>query len=269
MALSDDELDRRLEVASEVMREAAGLALRHFRNRVALEIERKGLQDVVSLADRAVEDLIRARLGAAFPGDAVLGEERGLDERGGALAERLWIVDPIDGTANYLRGMPYWSVTLAFVADGEPTLALTADPVHDELFTARRGRGTQRNGEPVRVSGITDTAQACIGLSYSFKTSKDDYVRLVQGLLVQDLDHRRMGSAALSLGHVADGRLDAVVALHTNAWDVLPGLLLVTEAGGLATRYTDGCSLLAPRAVAACTPRLAAAIEQASGIGLR
>ena len=262
--MNDAELDARLEVATAAVLAAGRSALAHFRNREALLVETKGLQDLVSLADREAEQVIRKALGDAFPGDGILGEEEG-----GALAPRLWVIDPIDGTANFLRGLPYWGVVLAFAVDDLPVIGLTYDPVHDELYAATRGRGTTRNGMPVRTSERTEASEACVGLSYSFKTDPEAYAALMAGILGQELDHRRMGSSALSLCHVADGRLDAMACLSCNSWDVLAGLLLVQEAGGHASVYAEGCSLLDRRAVAAAAPGIAPAIERLTGLSLR
>lgn len=258
--MRDDELDARLRAASDMVREAGAAALRHFRARERLAIEHKGPQDLVSLADRESEALIRARLAAAFPEDAVLGEEQG-----GTEAARLWVIDPIDGTANFLKGLPYWCVALAFVADGATRLALTYDPVHDELFAARKGGGAWRDGQPVRVAERSRDA-ACVGFSHNFKTPPEPYVAAMQRLLDAGVDHRRMGSAALTLAHVADGRLDAAIAFRTNAWDVLGGLLLVEEAGGLATPFLDARPLLERRTVAAAAPPLAPLLAGLDGL---
>ena len=259
--MNSAEIDRREAEGRAMLTEAGALALHHFRRRGDLAIERKGLQDLVSIADRAVEDRLRERIAAAFPGDQVLGEERG-----GGEADRLWIIDPIDGTANFLRGIPYWCVTVAFVADGVPQLAFTYDAVHDELFAARHGRGTTRNGQPVRVSGCADEAEACIGISHNFTTPREAYVQVLARLLERDMDHRRLGSAALTLAHVADGRLDGMVAFLTNSWDVIPGLLLVAEAGGYATGFTKGHPLLQRRDVMAVTPALTDRLREASSM---
>lgn len=261
--MTDLDLDRRLAVATDAVRAAGAIALRHFKARDALVIESKGLQDLVSEADRAAEAEIRRRLGAAFPNDGILGEEEG-----GALADRLWVIDPIDGTANFLRGMPYWCVVLAFAVNGHPVLGLTLDPVHDELFVARAGGGTARNGVPVEVADRA-AHEACVGLSYSFKGEGGRYERLLAGLFEHRLDHRRMGSSALTLCHVADGRLDAMVCPSCNSWDVLAGLLLVQEAGGLASDYAEGATLLDRRAVAASAPKIAATVGSIAGLSLR
>jgi myo-inositol-1(or 4)-monophosphatase len=261
--VTDDELDRRLAVATAAVREAGALTLAYFRDRERLVIERKGLQDLVSEADRAAEAVIRRHLAAAFPQDGILGEEEG-----GALAPALWVIDPIDGTANFLRGLPYWCVVLAFAVDQHPVLALTLDPVHDELFVARTGRGATRDGAPIGVARRA-SAEACVGLSYSFKGDARAYERLLAGLLEHRLDHRRMGSSALTLCHVADGRLDAMVCPSCNSWDVLAGLLLVQEAGGVASDYTEGATLLERRGVAASAPGIADAVGAVSGLPLR
>ena len=258
--MRDDELDARLRAASDMVREAGAAALRHFRARERLAIEHKGPQDLVSIADRESEALIRARLAAAFPEDAVLGEEQG-----GTEAARLWVIDPIDGTANFLKGLPYWCVALAFVADGATQLALSYDPIHDELFSARRGAGATCNGRPMRIAARSRD-MACVGFSHNFKTPPEPYVAAMQRLLDAGIDHRRMGSAALTFAHVADGRLDAAIAFRTNAWDVLGGLLLVEEAGGLATPFLDGRPLLERRTVAAAAPPLAPLLAGLDGL---
>src|SRR5919106_954479 len=204
--MPDRDLDLRLLTARAVAAEAGKLAYDYFKRRGQLEIERKGMQDLVSVADRAVEDLIRERLGSAFPEDDLLGEEGGGAERRPGAG--LWVIDPIDGTANFLRGMPYWSVALAYVVEDRVRIGVTYDPVHDELFWARRGGGAYRNHTPIRVSGRTDPQQTVVGSTFTFKMNKDAYMSLIQGFLLAGSDHRRMGSTALMMCHVADGRLD-------------------------------------------------------------
>jgi myo-inositol-1(or 4)-monophosphatase len=161
------DLDAQLAAAVPIVREAGQLALRYFRERDSLAIEHKGHQDLVSIADRSVEDLLRERLATAFPGDAVLGEEGG----GSDDAARTWVLDPIDGTFNFLKGIPCWGVVAALVIDGELAIGLTYDPVHDEMFTARRGGGAQRNGTPIKVSGNQGVDTSCLALAYTFKQS--------------------------------------------------------------------------------------------------
>jgi myo-inositol-1(or 4)-monophosphatase len=258
--MTDRDLDLRLLTARAVAGEAGKLAHDYFLRRAQLEIERKGMQDLVSVADRAVEDLIRRRLSGAFPEDDLLGEEGGGAERRSGAG--LWVIDPIDGTANFLRGMPYWSVALAYVVDDRVEIGVTYDPVHDELFWARRGGGAHRDQAPIWVSGATDPQRAIIGSTFTFKMGIEGYVGLIERILRAGSDHRRMGSTALMMCHVADGRLDGCATGYCNSWDVIGGLLLVEEAGGVASDFIAENGLLEPGSALACTPGLRATLEQ-------
>ena len=263
--MTSQELDAQLAAATPIVRAAGALALDYFRNRASLAIEHKGQQDLVSIADRNVEELLRERLAAAFPGDAVLGEEGG----GGDGARRTWVLDPIDGTFNFLKGIPCWGVVAALVADGRIEIGLTYDPVQDEMFTARRGGGTFRNGEPVRVSGNQGVDTSCLAVAYSFRQERESYVAMVDAALRRGFEHRRCGSTAIQLCWVADGRCDAFVTQLCSSWDCLAGLVLVEEAGGLATDFVADHGLLGKGGVAACTPALAGEVEALANLPLR
>ena len=286
--MTDRELEQRLLIACAVAREAGHLARDYFLKRDQLDIEHKGMQDLVSDADREVEELIRTRLGVAFPDDAMLGEEGGggddLEDGGddSLLGEEdddgeekkkpapgLWIIDPIDGTANFLRGMPYWSVALAYLVDGKTTIGVTYDPVHDDLYWARRGAGAYRNERPMRVKECDDPKEAVLGLSFTFKMKIDDYVEMLKKILEAGADHRRMGSSALMMCHVADGRLDGCATMYCNSWDVIGGLLLVEEAGGVASEFTDGASLTEPNKAFGCAAGLGELISGMTGLKTR
>jgi myo-inositol-1(or 4)-monophosphatase len=258
--MTDRDLDLRLLTACAVAREAGKLAYDYFSRSAQLEVEHKGMQDLVSVADRAVEDLIRTRLSGAFPDDDLLGEEGGgAEPRSGA---GLWVIDPIDGTANFLRGMPYWSVAIAYVIEGRVEIGVTCDPVHDELFWARRGCGAHRNHAPIRVSGATDPKRAIIGSTFTFKMEIDRYVGIIERILRAGADHRRMGSTALMMCHVADGRLDGCATGYCNSWDVIGGLLLVQEAGGVASDFIADNGLLEAGSALAGTPGLEQTLRQ-------
>jgi myo-inositol-1(or 4)-monophosphatase len=269
--MTDRDLEIRLLTACAVLREAGHLARDYFIKREQLAVEHKGVQDLVSVADREVERLIRTRLGAAFPDDGLLGEEGGGGDKGDAALTTggLWVIDPIDGTANFLRGMPYWSVTLAYLVDGRTEIGVTYDPVHDELFWARCGGGAYRNERRVRVAERTDPKQAVLGSTYTFKMAVADYVHLIEGILRAGADHRRMGSTALMMCHVADGRLDGCLTMYCNSWDVIGGLLLVQEAGGAASDFQDGASLTEPNRAFGCAPGLRATVEELIGLKAR
>ena len=262
--MTDHELDLRALAAPAVVREAGRLARGFFEGRAQLEVEHKGMQDLVSVADRAVEDLIRERLAPAFPEDGFIGEESGVQGPKGGPGQ--WVIDPIDGTANFLHGVPYWSVVLAYVRGRTTEIGVTYDPVHDDLFVARRGQGATRNGQPIRVSGVTDAQRAIFGHTFSFKMEITPYLRTLGALLEAGADHRRLGSTALMMCHVADGRLDGCVTLRCSAWDVIAGLLTVGEAGGIAKDFLADADIAEPNSVFACTPGLQAVIERASGL---
>ncbi len=248
--------ERRLGLARELLWEAGRRARAQAGRRPALAIERKGLQDFVTAVDREVEALFRREVARQFPEDAFLGEEGG-----GEMCGCGWVLDPIDGTASFLRGLPYWSITLALVEDGVPRAGWVLDPVHGELFEARAGEGAFRNGERIRTARPAAPAEAMIGLSHTFRVPHRAYLALMEGLLAAGFDHRRMGSAALSLAHVADGRLDGTVFLRAHVWDVLAGLLLVHEAGGAGTPPSAFARHWQPRPVFTAAPTVAAALE--------
>ncbi len=260
--MSEADLARRLETAERVARQAGAVALDYFRSRERLAVEHKGKQDLVSIADRNVEILIRQELGAAFPGDQFIGEEEG-----GVEADRVWVIDPIDGTLNFLRGIPCWAVVIAWVENGRTEIGVTYDPVHDELWTARRGHGAFRNGERIRTSPASRPEDAVVGLTFNFKQPADAYVGMLSRLIAQGFEHRRTGSTAVTLCYVADGRIDALITLNCSSWDVLPGLLTVQEAGGHATDFVARHGFLGKGGAIASNPALAAVISEVAGLG--
>ncbi|WP_448187836.1 inositol monophosphatase family protein [Azospirillum sp. sgz301742] len=229
---AEREFDRRLAAGAAVAREAGWLARRYFERRAELTVEIKGPQDLVSVADRAVEELIRTRLAALFPEDAVVGEEAG-----GPAASRVWVVDPIDGTQNFLRGLPWFGIVLALMVDGRTELGIIYDPNTDELYTARRGGGALLNGEPIRVSDCTELGKAVIGVGHSPRHASHLFLEPFTHVLEAGAQTRNLLTAALQLAHVACGRLDATWDPYLLPWDVLAGILLVEEAGGAAAPY--------------------------------
>ena len=264
--MTDHDLELRLLTACAIVREAGHLACGYFAERKKLEVEHKAdMQDLVSVADREVEELIRTRLTVAFPDDGLLGEEGGGGDSLTA-AGPVWVIDPIDGTANFLRGLPYWSVALAYLVEGRTEIGVTYDPVHDELFWARRTTGAYLNERAIRVSDCDEAKRAVIGSTFTFKMAIEPYVELLDKTLRAGADHRRMGSTALMMCHVADGRLDACVTLRCNAWDVIGGLLLVREAGGRTSDFLDGVGLTEPNRAFATAPGLQEVVEGLTGL---
>ena len=238
--------------APALAREAGALALRYFRHDLAYSAESKGdLQDWVSVADRTVEAHCRKRLAAAFPGDTMLGEEDG-----GALSDRLWIVDPIDGTLNFVHGVPYWCVSIAFVEDGIRKIAAVYDPPHDELFFAAAGAGATMNDVPIRVSGCASLDRALLMLGYVGRHDLDAHLSLRRKLIASGAEVKDHGAGALMLAHVAAGRFDAYLEPHMHPWDASAGILLVEEAGGRVLPYPGARGLRAGGAVLAAAPAL-------------
>ena len=265
MSASGTDLEHRLLAASAIAREAGALARRRFRDRPsALAIAFKGPQDYVLASDAEVEALIRLRLYEAFPEDAFFGEEEG-----GALGrsgQGAWVVDPIDGTANFARGIPHYCVSLGFVRAGEALIGVIYDPAHNQLYAAARGRGATLDGEIIRVSGLGDIAQATIDAGWSTRVPLEAYVGVVARLKQAGAAVRRGGSGALALAYVAAGRMEAYVELHMNAWDALAGLVLVREAGGWVNDYLTGEGLTKGNAILACTPELAEVLGELTGV---
>jgi myo-inositol-1(or 4)-monophosphatase len=235
------DLDVRFTAAQSIADQAAQLALHHFANRGTLQIEHKGLQDLVSAADREVEQVIRARLSEQFPEDALLGEEQG---SGGPPSSRaLWVIDPIDGTTNFLRGLPHWGVCIAFVADGRVEHGVIVAPVLGERYLARAGGGATCNDRPLFVSRTASLGEAVIGFGSNKKTPADPYLDSLSRLLDEGIEYRRLGCASMNLASVASGKLDGFFEAKLSAWDALAGMLLVKEAGGRSNDYLAGDGL--------------------------
>ena len=228
--------------AAAIAREA-GARLREFYAQ-GVETEYKGDVDLVTAADRAVEKLIRTRLGEMFPEHGIYGEE-GTRER--LEAEFRWYVDPLDGTTNFAHGFPQFSVSLgleqrpagtAADADGVLVAGVIYDPLREEMFTAERGGGAHLNGRPVHVSRASDLAEALLATGFpSRKRHASPNIHFYQEFTLRSHGVRRAGSAALDLAYVACGRLDAFWEFNLNPWDTAAGILLVEEAGGQVTDY--------------------------------
>jgi myo-inositol-1(or 4)-monophosphatase len=251
--LAPVDLDHRLRVAEAVVREAGQLAADHFARRELLHIDRKGAQDLVSNADRECEDLIVGGLSRLFPADGFLGEERGSRNPGSAA---VWVIDPIDGTHNFLTGIPFWCVSLGLVCDGELVLGIIYSPLAAELYSARSGSGAFLNGQPIKVSGETDLARARICIGFSYRRPVADHVTTVAALLSASCEYLRLGSGALGLAYTAAGRFDGYWESHINAWDAAAGLVLVREAGGWTNDFLADSGLTEGNRILVSTPDL-------------
>lgn len=219
-----------LEVALEASAAAADVLLPRFRRPASGVATKSTPTDLVSDADRHAEAAIREVLLRRRPGDAILGEEGGAAGGDGPLR---WVVDPLDGTVNYLYGLSAWAVSIAVELDGVTVAGVVAQPLTGETFAAARGHGATLNGAPISVSGATDLATALVATGFAYAADvRASQAGVLAGLLPRVRDLRRSGSAALDLAAVAAGRIDAYYETGLGPWDVAAGCLLVSEAGG-------------------------------------
>jgi len=225
-----------LEVAVAAAVAAGDLLLERFR-RPATGVKRKSSStDMVSDADRDAEALIRSLIGERRPGDAVLGEEGG---RAAGAGDLLWVVDPLDGTTNYLYRQPLWAVSVACEDADGGVVGVVHHPCLGETFTAVRGGGAFCNGAPIAVSTCGDLSRSLIGTGFSYSAEvRAGQARTLNDILPRVRDVRRAGSAAIDLAWVACGRLDGYYELGTRHWDRAAGVLLVSEAGGVVSPLT-------------------------------
>jgi myo-inositol-1(or 4)-monophosphatase len=227
--------------------------------------------DIVSAADMEAEDAIVATLRAAFPEHAILGEESGFIEGARDGGGYKWIVDPIDGTANFVHGFPYYAISIALARGTELTHAVVLDPVHNELFTAAKGKGAFCNGTPLRVSSCLDLENALVGTVFPTRGSPQlpSYLPLLNALIGQCAGIRRAGACALDLAYVAAGRLDGFWVMSLKPWDVAAGALLVREAGGRVGDFAGGADFLRTNQVIAATPGIFNPLREAIALASR
>jgi myo-inositol-1(or 4)-monophosphatase len=238
-------------VAEEVIRSGAA-------RRGSLTWESKGHADFVTEVDTGAEAVIQHELVTAlaedFPDLQVLGEESWRDEP--LPFDLAFIVDPLDGTTNFLHGIPDYSVSIAAIYETRPVIGLVLDIPHNEMFTAVRGHGSRVNGTPIRVSEISDPSRALIGTGFPFgaNAATSRYARQFVPVAQATAGIRRAGSAAVDLAWLAAGRFDAFWELRLNPWDIAAGILLVEEAGGLVTDFDGGVATVATSPLVAGNP---------------
>jgi myo-inositol-1(or 4)-monophosphatase len=229
--------------ASEIALEG-GKRLREFLAQ-GVETEYKGDVDLVTIADRTVEKLIRTHLAEVFPAHGIYGEEGTRDRLEG---EFRWYVDPLDGTTNFAHGFPHFCVSMGLEQrpaglkpeeDGTLVAAIVYDPMRNELFTAERGKGAYLNGRPIHVSAAADLAETLLATGFPSRKRHDSpNIHFYHEFTLRSHGVRRAGSAALDLAYVASGRLDAFWEFNLNPWDTAAGILLVEEAGGSVTDFS-------------------------------
>ena len=251
---AEESIRSRYEAGVSICRDAGAQALEYFRNVDALSVEVKAPQDLVSEADRNVELFIRQEITKRFPNDGIVGEEHPDAPRSNPYT---WIIDPIDGTSNFVRGIPVWTVVLACHMDRHTVVGIVYDPVHDELFHCMRGVGAFLNGKPTRVAEAKSFADGLVGLGTATRRSKNPAPKFIKQLKSQGGEFVKNGSGALCLAQVAAGRFIGYFEDNMNSWDCVAGLLLVQEAGGRAMDLDESWSPTAAGRVIAGAPAIA------------
>lgn len=232
-------------------------------NRGALDIDRvavvrKQPMDFVTEVDRAAEQAIIDILKEAYPDHAILAEESGASEPKDVQAEYTWIIDPLDGTTNFIHGFPQYAVSIGCTFRGQLQHGVIYDPVHNDLYTATRGMGAYLNDRRLRVSKALKLEEGLIGTGLPFGESKHmtRYMRILREVMVRAPGVRRAGAASLDLAYVAAGRLDGFWELGLKPWDMAAGALMILEAGGLVSDFEGGEHFMESGAIVAGTPKV-------------
>ncbi|NIM70697.1 MAG: inositol monophosphatase [Xanthomonadales bacterium] len=224
-----------LNVAVQAARRAGTIMRRQLSRVDAIPVKRKARHDYVSEVDRACEAEIVRQISRYYPEHAILGEEGGVSGE----SDTVWVIDPLDGTSNYLHGIPHFAVSIAQQVAGRTEHAVVFDPIRDEMFTASRGNGAFVNNQRMRVSSRTGLEGAILATAFPFRQRQDmrAYMNIFSRLWDTIEDFRRAGTASLDLAYVAAGRVDGFFEIGLKPWDVAAGALLVREAGGVVTDF--------------------------------
>ncbi|HSJ13660.1 MAG TPA: inositol monophosphatase family protein [Longimicrobiales bacterium] len=258
------QLEKILATARGAAQAAAAVHRRHLGRVEVSAWGEKGFADFVSHVDREAEARILERIRAAHPDHGILAEETAAAGPEAASAgDWLWVVDPLDGTTNYLHAYPMYAVSVAVLYGGDPVVGVVVNGASGEEWTATRGGGAFRDGTPIRVSAIDSLAQALIGTGFPFKVPEyiPEYLEQLGLLLRASAGVRRAGSAALDLCHLASGWFDGFWELSLAPWDVAAGSLIVREAGGTVTRLAGGHDVVGQGSILAGNPHIYRALQ--------
>jgi myo-inositol-1(or 4)-monophosphatase len=249
--MADLEIRTRLDFAKKLTKKAGEKAIVFFESIGDLIVQQKGAQDLVSNADLEVEVFIRKRIAESYPNDGIVGEEHANVE---GTSGYTWVIDPVDGTANFLTAIPSWCVVLACVHDDQTKLGVVYEPSHNEMFWGAMGAGAFLNDKPMQVSPSTTLSVGSTGIGMNGRTAADLTVSYIKKLVDRGGIFYRNASGALMLSYVAAGRLIGYAEPHMNAWDCLAGQLLIAEAGGCVENQSANDMLLNGGRVVASGP---------------
>jgi len=248
-----------LTIAIRAARSAGDIILRASENVDRIQVDSKEQHDFVTEIDQKAENAIINILKTAYPEHGILAEESGVQE-GNEGNEYTWIIDPLDGTTNFLHGFPSYSVSIALKQKNNLIVAVVFDPLRDELFTASRGDGAALNGKRIRVTEQASLAGSLIGTGFPFKLQQqqylDAYLNMFKSVCTNTSGIRRTGSAAIDLAYVAMGRLDAFWEINLKPWDIAAGILILKEAGGVVTDLSFNDQYLESGNIIAGNPKM-------------
>ena len=246
-----------INVAIKAARAAGAIINRAALDVEAVRISQKQVNDFVTEVDHASERTIIETLLTAYPDHGILAEESG-SEHGNPNADHIWIIDPLDGTTNFIHGYPVYCVSIALQVRGKLEQAVVYDPSRNDLFTATKGRGAFMNDRRIRVSKRTRLDECLLSTGFPFRPEDDfdKYLRLMGDVMQRTAGLRRPGAAALDLAYVAAGFSDGFFELGLQPWDMAAGALLITEAGGLVGNFTGDANFLEQRECMAASPRI-------------
>lgn len=242
-------------IAVRAARAAGQTIIRAFAELDKVEVTAKGVNDYVTNVDKEAEAAITYQIRKSYPDHTIIGEETG--ENKGENSDYVWIVDPLDGTNNFVKGIPHFAVSIAVQYKGKTEVAVVYDPIRDELFSAVRGKGAKFNDFRMRVSKQNDLSNAIIATGFPFKAKQhtETYMKIFTEIFTQCADIRRAGSAALDLAYVAAGRVDGFFEIGLKPWDIAAGDLIVREAGGTVTDFTGNHGYMASGNIIAGSPK--------------
>ena len=257
-----------LNIAVRAARAAGDIIVRHVDRVDLLTITPKGRNDFVTEVDRQAEAEIVHILSKAYPGHAFLGEEGGL--MGSAQAEHVWVIDPLDGTTNFLHGFPQFCVSIGLLYRGKIEKGVIYDPLRQELFTGSRGAGATLNNRRMRVTKQSGLRNALLGTGFPFKdqTHVESYLAMFREMMKDTAGIRRAGSAALDLAYVAAGRLDGFWEIGLKKWDMAAGVLLIQEAGGMVTDLEGHDNFFESGNILTANPKLHQAMREVMALHL-
>lgn len=245
-----------LNIATQAARAASRIILRFMEQMDKVEVSEKSINDFVTQVDKLSEEMIISHIKKAYPDHSILSEEMGYQK--GFTEEYCWVIDPLDGTRNFMHGYPQFSISIAILKNNVPELGLIYDPIRQELFTATRGQGAYVNSRRMRIGNAKHIGQTLIATGFPFRKKENthSYLTTFEKVFTKCGDIRRAGSAALDLAYVAAGRLDAYWESDLYSWDIAAGALMVKEAGGIVTDLKGGETYLDSGNIVVANPKI-------------